>query len=99
MVKSNLYKIVKFSKDIKRTSMSAICFKPILNNKNLDVCDRTFIYGYSQLFHKKFKTKFKPGCLVSGRNRGVLSNFYISRITFKEYAITGILNGFKKSRW
>ena len=99
MVKSNLYKIVKTSKDINKTSDLSVVYKAVFNNKILDSYDRAFIYGYSQIFFKKFKSRFKSSCLISGRNRGVMSNLHMSRITFKKYAITGILSGFKKSRW
>lgn len=99
MVKSNSYKIVKSSKMTKKSSFLNLIYKSVLNNRNLDVHDRALVYGYSRNFYRYFPTKYKTTCLFSGRNRGVLSKFYLSRITFKKFAITGILTGFKKSRW
>lgn len=99
MVKSNSYKIINSSKITKNLSFLNLVYRPILNNKSLNVHDRSFAYGYSRNFYRGFKTKQKAGCLFSGRNRGVLAYFYLSRMTFKKFAMTGILTGFKKSRW
>jgi ribosomal protein S14 len=99
MVRSNSYKIIKFSQKSKNASLLDLTYKPILTNQALNVHDRSFIYGYSRNFFRSFKSKYKSTCLFSGRNRGVFSSFHISRITFKKFAITGVLSGFKKSRW
>jgi small subunit ribosomal protein S14 len=38
-------------------------------------------------------------CLITGRPRGVLSYFQMSRITFREKALAGHLTGVVKSSW
>lgn len=99
MVHSNSYKIVNFSKKFRKSSFLNLVYKAILHNQLIDTRERSFLYGYSRNFYRNFPTQFKSTCLFSGRNRGVLSSFHMSRISFKKFAMTGVLSGFKKSRW
>lgn len=43
--------------------------------------------------------KLKNRCIITGRQRGVLRDFKISRMCFKELASKGFLPGIKKSSW
>jgi small subunit ribosomal protein S14 len=38
-------------------------------------------------------------CLVSGRRRGYIGRFKISRLTFRELALQGMIPGVTKSSW
>lgn len=38
---------------------------------------------------KKFKTKIINRCIISGRQRGIMSKFKLSRIFFAKYAYSG----------
>lgn len=44
-------------------------------------------------------TKVKNRCVITGRSRGVLRKYKMSRITFKELASAGYLPGIRKSSW
>ncbi|MFC3747845.1 30S ribosomal protein S14 [Paenibacillus sp. GCM10012306] len=44
-------------------------------------------------------TRLKNRCEVSGRPRGYLSKFKISRIVFRELALKGQIPGITKSSW
>jgi small subunit ribosomal protein S14 len=44
-------------------------------------------------------TRVVNRCLVTGRRRGYLRRFKLSRITFREMASTGMLPGVTKSSW
>ncbi|CAI9386042.1 30S ribosomal protein S14 [Niallia circulans] len=44
-------------------------------------------------------TRLKNRCEVTGRPRGYLRTFKMSRITFREYAHKGQIPGVKKSSW
>ncbi|WP_163139739.1 30S ribosomal protein S14 [Bacillus sp. 22-7] len=44
-------------------------------------------------------TRLKNRCQVTGRPRGYLRKFKISRIAFREYAHKGQVPGVKKSSW
>ncbi len=44
-------------------------------------------------------TRLKNRCHVTGRSRGYIRKFGLSRITFREYAHKGFLPGVTKSSW
>ncbi|MNI74482.1 Alternate 30S ribosomal protein S14 [compost metagenome] len=44
-------------------------------------------------------TRQKNRCAVSGRPRGYLSKFHVSRIVFRELALKGQIPGITKSSW
>lgn len=44
-------------------------------------------------------TRLKNRCAVSGRPRGYLSKYKISRIVFRELALKGQIPGITKSSW
>ena len=44
-------------------------------------------------------TRLKNRCLVTGRPRGYLRKFKMSRIAFREYAHKGQIPGVKKASW
>ena len=43
--------------------------------------------------------RLRNRCFVSGRSRGYINYFGLSRITFREMAHKGLLPGVKKSSW
>lgn len=69
--------------------------------------DRTLPYEMRALFVSKLaalprnssKTRIRNRCIVTGRSRGVLRQFRISRIVFRDLAWKGLLAGIKKSSW
>jgi small subunit ribosomal protein S14 len=45
------------------------------------------------------KTRMTNRCSITGRNRGYIREYGLSRITFRELARKGELPGVKKSSW
>jgi small subunit ribosomal protein S14 len=45
------------------------------------------------------ETRVRNRCLLTGRPRGVLSKFKLSRIKFRELALIGQIPGVTKSSW
>ncbi len=45
------------------------------------------------------ETRVRNRCLLTGRPRGVLSKFKLSRIKFRELALKGQIPGVTKSSW
>jgi len=43
--------------------------------------------------------KVSNRCVLTGRSRGVLNRFKMSRIMFRMYAHQGLINGVVKSSW
>ena len=44
-------------------------------------------------------TRLRNRCQVTGRSRGYMRRFGLSRITFREMAMRGLLPGVTKSSW
>jgi len=82
------------------SNVTYVGFKSIVHNQHLEYFYRYFaFYTYVSRHSRSFRTKLKPVCMVTGRSRGLLNSFCLSRMIFKEYAIAGNLFGFKKSQW
>ncbi|MCA9385822.1 type Z 30S ribosomal protein S14 [Candidatus Dojkabacteria bacterium] len=47
----------------------------------------------------KYRTRVFNRCHISGRARGYMRRFGISRIAFRELALKGLLPGVKKASW
>jgi small subunit ribosomal protein S14 len=45
------------------------------------------------------KTRFRNRCQITGRPRGYMRGFGVSRIVFRELANQGMLPGVKKASW
>ena len=95
-------KIIHVFKNFKNGSFSAknkLIYKSVLSSKFLDNSFKAVVYAYSFPNFKKSVFSPKPICIETGRGRGVLSKFFLSRISFKKYSINGQIIGFRKSRW
>ena len=44
-------------------------------------------------------TRFRNRCQITGRARGYMRDFGVSRIKFRELALEGMLPGVKKASW
>lgn len=45
------------------------------------------------------KVRLHNRCLLTGRPRGYMRQFGISRVTFREMALEGLIPGVKKASW
>ena len=52
-----------------------------------------------QLPRNSSPSRLKNRCEVTGRSRGYMRKFGLSRITFREMASRGLLPGIRKSSW
>lgn len=48
---------------------------------------------------QKFKVREYNRCAISGRSRGYIRYFGVSRIVFRELAHQGLIPGVRKSSW
>ncbi len=53
----------------------------------------------SQLPRDASPTRLVNRCRVSGRRRAFMRRFQVSRITFRELALSGLIPGVTKSSW
>ena len=55
--------------------------------------------GLSKLPKNSSKVRLHNRCSITGRPRGYMRQFGISRITFREMASKGLIPGVKKASW
>ena len=55
--------------------------------------------GLSRLPRKSNPNRMHNRCKLTGRPRGYMRQFGISRITFREMALFGLIPGIKKASW
>lgn len=49
--------------------------------------------------NRKYRVRVRNRCAVSGRPRGFMRKFGISRIVFREMALRGEIPGVRKASW
>ncbi len=84
---------------LKNESILRPRFKPILSNLFVNVTERSMLFSIFSSRCKTHTSRFKHNCLVTGRSRGTITKFLMSRMVFKAYAMSGVLTGVKKARW
>jgi ribosomal protein S14 len=100
MIKAKIYRNIFKSSTCYSHSRLSLTARAIYRNKlQLDLNTRSFTYFYYYKGFGGFPSFYKANCFVTGRSRGVISPFIISRLTFKNYAMAGSLTGFFVSRW
>ncbi len=55
--------------------------------------------GLAGLPRNSSPTRLRNRCYVTGRSRGYMRRFGLSRITFRELALRGLIPGVTKSSW
>lgn len=55
--------------------------------------------GMSRLPKNSNPIRLHNRCMITGRPRGYMRQFGISRITFREMASSGLIPGIKKASW
>lgn len=98
-MRSRISTIHKHFKRVSKYSKLFVIFKPVLGSQFFAPSSRALVNAYKYPYFKIFPNRFKPICLYSGRARGNLSKYYLSRMIFKKFSMKGDLPGFRKSRW
>ncbi|MBU6358762.1 MAG: 30S ribosomal protein S14 [Chloroflexota bacterium] len=49
--------------------------------------------------NRKYRVRVRNRCAVTGRARGYMRKFGLSRITFRELALKGEIPGVRKASW
>jgi small subunit ribosomal protein S14 len=55
--------------------------------------------GLQKLPKNSSSVRMHNRCKITGRPRGYMRNFGISRVTFREMALKGLIPGVKKASW
>lgn len=85
-------------KEYKKNELSRRSLKALYNNHYINNDIRASL---GILLHKKpgRSSEIRNRCVLTGRGRGVLRKFKISRLSFKKLSSQGLIIGIKKSSW
>lgn len=92
------HSIAHLKEEIKRLFFKKISIESVFTEKSSNTSTNCF-------FYKNFFSKFgaysrkKTFCFLSKKSRSVHSKFKLSRISFRELAHFGLLNGVYKASW
>jgi small subunit ribosomal protein S14 len=79
----------------KRAALKEIIRKPATSDE-----DRQAAYDkLRRLPRDSSKTRIRNRCAMTGRPRAFLRQFGLSRITFREMALQGLIPGVRKASW
>ncbi len=79
----------------KRAALKAI----ILNPASTDAEKQTAYTALRKLPRDSSPTRIRNRCAMTGRPRAYLRQFGLSRVTFREMALQGLIPGVKKASW
>lgn len=99
-MKKHLYKDLKHRQNFAKLEIKRNKLKFIFNNTNLPLNIRSDAqFKLNSLPRSASIVRIKNFCVLSGRSKGIYKYFRISRIKFRELALTGLLPGIIKSSW
>lgn len=79
----------------KRATLKAV----ILNPKSTDEEKRDAVNALARLPRNSSATRIRNRCNMSGRPRGFLRHFGLSRIALRDMALNGFIPGVRKASW
>jgi Ribosomal protein S14 len=98
--KSSIQKNLKREKLVAKYAEKRAELKKVLSNPNAS--DEEFFVAQkamAKLPRNSSKIRLRNRCAISGRSRGYIRKFGLSRITFRELAHDGKLPGVTKASW
>ena len=95
-MKKNIKKQKYYSNIYKNNEKNIILLKCLSNNLILDINDRNYYATkLDSIIRSTNKHKIRHVCIKSGRGRGIIKKYKISRFYFKKYINLGLLPGIK----
>ena len=96
---NRLKKDIRKRKEFKESELERLSWIVIKNNKILPIKNRQEVVFKNKLTKKGSISVIKNRCILSGRGRGILKEWGLSRIKFRELADQGLISGVKRSKW
>lgn len=99
-MKAQIQRDKKRRKLTKKYETKRAVLKAIHKDESLPLLTRwKAVHTLAELPRDSSTTRVRNRCLLTGRARGTLRNFKMSRIKFRELASSGFLNGVRKASW
>ena len=98
--KSKIVREYKLMKNIQKYSALRAELKGIIKNPNsLPEDKRAAVAKLDNLPKSSSRTRIRTRCFKTGRPRGVIRRFNLSRIAFREMSLKGEIPGITKASW
>ena len=91
--KKILKNIQKYAK--KRSDLKAIIYNPKTTMEERDIA----VSKLDKLPKSSSRIRLRNRCFITGRPRGIIRRFKLSRLSFREMALKGEIPGVTKASW
>ncbi len=98
--KSKIVREIKLLKNIQKYSKKRADLKAIINNPDTSIEDRDIaVNKLDKLPKSSSPIRLRNRCFITGRPRGIIRRFKLSRLSFREMALKGEIPGVTKASW
>ena len=98
--KSKIVREKKLNKNVKKYAQKRAELKSIISNPSTSIQEREVaVIKLDNLPRSSSPIRIRNRCFITGRPRGVISRFKLSRLSFREMALNGEIPGVTKASW
>jgi len=98
--KSKIVREQKLIRNVKKYALLRSELKDIIKNPNCSLEEReAAVARLDKLPRSSSRIRVRNRCFKTGRPRGVISRFKLSRLSFREMALNGEIPGVTKASW
>tara|TARA_B100000287_G_C19984705_1_gene523947 strand:+ start:188 stop:493 length:306 start_codon:yes stop_codon:yes gene_type:complete len=98
--KSKIVREKKLIKNIQKFAKKRADLKAIINNPNTPIEERDVaVNKLDKLPKSSSRIRLRNRCFITGRPRGIIRRFKLSRLSFREMALNGEIPGVTKASW
>ena len=98
--KSKIVREQKLLKNIQKYAQKRADLKAVIINPNTSIEERDIaVDRLDKLPKSSSAIRLRNRCFVTGRPRGVIRRFKLSRLSFREMALNGEIPGVTKASW
>ena len=95
IVKNQMRREIAARYATRRQELKAVIYNPATTPEDRDAAQRSL----RAMPRDASKTRIRNRCQMTGRPRAFLRQFGLSRITFREMALQGLIPGVRKASW
>ena len=98
--KSKIVREKKLLRNIQKYAKKRAELKSIINNPSTKIEDRDIaVSKLDRLPKSSSRIRLRNRCFITGRPRGIIRRFKLSRLSFREMALNGEIPGVTKASW
>ncbi len=98
--KSKIVREKKLLKNIQKYAKKRADLKAIINNPSTSIEERDIaVNKLDKLPKSSSRIRLRNRCFITGRPRGIIRRFKLSRLSFREMALNGEIPGVTKASW